>query len=115
MHTFSGAVDALSCSLISPQNADLPLDDDEESLMSESSSPSEDSVNELEGIESDRAEKLARSYRHHLTHSFDDRFREPLWHPTACEIGDIGYLTSAGAFHTLFNVNRARRSGPRSS
>jgi hypothetical protein len=94
--------------LISPQNISLPLEDDEESLLSESSSPSEPSVEDIDAIENDKLEKLARSYRHHLTHAFDDRFREPLWQPTACEIGDIGYLTSSGAFHTLFNVSLAQ-------
>lgn len=92
-------------SLISPQNISLPLEDDEESLLSESSSSSESSVEDIDAIENDKLEKLARSYRHHLTHTFDDRFREPLWQPTACEIADIGYLTSSGAFHTLFNVS----------
>ncbi|KAH8085212.1 kinase-like domain-containing protein, partial [Filobasidium floriforme] len=92
--------------LISPQNISLPLEDDEESLLSESSSPSEPSVEDIDAIENDKLEKLARSYRHHLTHAFDDRFREPLWQPTACEIGDIGYLTSSGAFHTLFNAKQ---------
>lgn len=94
-------------SLISPQNISLPLEDDEESILSESSGPSTPSDHETEALETDRTEKLARSYRHHLTHPFDDRFREPLWQPTACEIGDVGFLTPTGAFHTLFNVSGA--------
>jgi hypothetical protein len=82
-------------------------------MTSESSGPSEEIVNGdgdgdrsgSSGVENDRVEKLARSYRHHLSHNFDDRLREPLWQPVSCSIGDIGYMTPTGSFCVLFNVS----------
>jgi hypothetical protein len=102
-------------SLISPHLATLSMDSDDGSMTSESSGPSEEDTKvhddaELDGnngIENDRIEKLARSYRHHLSHNFDDRLREPLWQPLSCQIADIGYITPTGSFCVLFNVSSA--------
>lgn len=83
-------------------------------MTSESSGPSEEIAEDggdgdgnhsgSSGAENDRIEKLARSYRHHLSHNFDDRLREPLWQPVSCSIGDIGYMTPKGSFCVLYNV-----------
>jgi len=90
------------------------MDSDDGSMTSESSGPSDELVegdgdgdrSGSSGIENDRVEKLARSYRHHLSHNFDDRLREPLWQPVSCSIGDIGYMTPVGSFCVLYNVSR---------